>query len=102
MRLYDVHYEGWISSSTAAYARLGRALVAHKVKLKSSYAIRPLSDRTTTVQLMIELDYRKAEQFSKDAKIENFVYRSPCYFYNGTIIPTYKSPEEELAAKHNG
>lgn len=96
--LNEVHFEGWISASNAAFARLARALIVNKAQLLNSFHLGKL-EKTTSIQLLIKLDCTLAEKFSKEAKINDLTYRSPTKFNNRNICPIYKNPEEEIAHK---
>lgn len=86
-----VTYEGFIDHSKAAELRLIRAAFKHNA----------------SIQLLgwqhsfwIKLKPEQVEDFSSEVKLHTPLrYCSPTRFDNGTLIPLYKSPKEELDAR---
>lgn len=87
----EVTYEGWIDHTKAAELRL----------------IRAAFNCNASIQLLgwqhsfwIKLKPEQVENFSSEAKLPDPLrYCSPTRFDRGTLIPLYKSPEEELEAR---
>lgn len=93
-----VWYEGWFKGTKASYERFGRALVEHDVEFKKAFQMGP-GGETVTVQ--VKCRPAQIETFSKALKMrpEDFRYSSQTVFDNGTLVPVYASPEDELADK---
>ena len=92
-----VVYEGWFRASAAAYARFGRALIENKVRLVDSYRL----DAGATPVVLVKGTPENLKKFIHALKGGDFKYKSPTVFDNGTILPIYHSPEDELADKKN-
>lgn len=78
--------------SSAAYARLGRALVEHGAKLLDSFRV---CDRD--VEVMVRVHPDEIGAFILAVKPYQWRYESGTVFDNGTLFPLYASPEDETA-----
>lgn len=86
-----VTFEAAIGDTTAAYARLGRALVKTRSKLRDSHVM------GETVVLLVSVPPAKAEDFAELLKAWSLKYSPPTYFHHGSLMALYASPADELA-----
>lgn len=86
-----VTYEAAIGDATAAYARLGRALVQTGSKLRDSHVM------GETVIILLSVPPEKVAAFAELLKPWSLEYRPPTYFHHGSLMSMYASPADELA-----
>lgn len=90
MRGLEVRYEVCIRNSKAALYRLGRVIVDYHVQVRDSYLL------GETVVLMLKLDPGQAEVVKTALAPWTWEYRSPTDFNHGSLLPRYRTAEEEV------
>lgn len=95
-----VSYECCFAGTKAGYERFGRAVVEHHIKVVDSYRLNatPPSD----VVVLVRGALKDLDAFGEAVKGSHFKYRSPTIFDNGTLVPIYAGPEDEIAGKKTG
>lgn len=92
-----VRFECVIRAGKAAAGRLGVALVEHDGHLLSGYRMGSMEGADYVALLAFPLEEWEA---ARDAiRPEDWRYRSPTWFANGSLRPWFKTPDEEVGMR---
>lgn len=90
-----VAYEVVLRHNKSALTRAIVAMIEHNAALTDSYSMGPAG----VYVLLIWLRPERQEAFFAAVKPVEMRYRPPSRFDNGSLIPLFKSPAEELATR---
>ncbi len=96
-----VYYEVSVKMSNASMARTLLAMIDCKAELTDSFDMssRGLTRRYCSVVMLLKMPLDKVVAFRVAVRPESLRYKSPTGFNDGSLIPRFDTPEEELAAR---